>query len=96
METFLFSDSVPVEYDEVEFVWDAYLEETGALPAPPTAFTHVSIQNDIFWVILQWKIRRFLNLLYIDISYNIYTELNTTDVQIGCIHNSNSTKKLNL
>ncbi len=36
------SDSVPVEYDEVEFVWDAYLQETGSVAAPPTAFSHVS------------------------------------------------------
>ncbi|XP_023933206.1 scm-like with four MBT domains protein 1 isoform X1 [Lingula anatina] len=33
--------SIPVEYEEPEFIWEEYLEDTGASPAPPTAFKHV-------------------------------------------------------
>jgi hypothetical protein len=32
---------VPIEYDSPEFVWEEYLEETGATAAPPTSFKHV-------------------------------------------------------
>ncbi|PVD24335.1 hypothetical protein C0Q70_14815 [Pomacea canaliculata] len=34
-------DGVHVEYDESEFVWEEYLQETGASAVPPTAFKHV-------------------------------------------------------
>ncbi|XP_074645284.1 scm-like with four MBT domains protein 1 [Tubulanus polymorphus] len=34
-------DGVPIEYDEPDFVWEEYLEETGAVAAPPTSFKHV-------------------------------------------------------
>ena len=36
------SDTVPIEYDDQEFVWEDYLEETGALAAPDISFQHVS------------------------------------------------------
>ncbi|XP_021367553.1 scm-like with four MBT domains protein 1 isoform X2 [Mizuhopecten yessoensis] len=35
------ADGVPVEYAEPEFVWEEYLQETGASAVPPTAFKHV-------------------------------------------------------
>nr|KAG5708815.1 hypothetical protein BaRGS_031969 [Batillaria attramentaria] len=34
-------EGVPMEYDESEFVWEDYLQETGATAVPPTAFKHV-------------------------------------------------------
>ena len=33
---------IPVEFEEPEFLWEQYLEETGAQAAPPEAFQHVS------------------------------------------------------
>ncbi|CAH1784251.1 unnamed protein product [Owenia fusiformis] len=36
------ANGVPVEYNnDEEFVWDEYLEDTGAIAAPPTSFKHV-------------------------------------------------------
>ena len=35
-------------------------------------------------------------MLYTDISNNIYTELNTTNMQIGCVPSSNWSEKLYL
>ncbi|XP_064633870.1 scm-like with four MBT domains protein 1 isoform X2 [Lineus longissimus] len=32
---------IPVEYNSPDFVWEEYLEETGATAAPPTSFKHV-------------------------------------------------------
>ena len=36
-----------VDFDETEFVWEDYLQETGATPVPPTAFKHVRV-TEIF------------------------------------------------
>ena len=30
-----------MEYEEPEFIWDEYLEDTGATAAAPTSFRHV-------------------------------------------------------
>ncbi|XP_041347271.1 uncharacterized protein LOC121367224 [Gigantopelta aegis] len=35
-------DGIRVEYDQAEFNWENYLQETGASAVPPTAFKHVS------------------------------------------------------
>lgn len=48
------ADGVPIEYDEPEFVWEEYLEETGSSAVPPTAFKHVSHSIlYIHWCILR-------------------------------------------
>ena len=39
---------MPLDYEETEFVWEDYLQETGATPVPPTAFKHVSITCTIY------------------------------------------------
>ena len=39
---------MPMDYEETEFVWEDYLQETGATPVPPTAFKHASITCTIY------------------------------------------------
>jgi hypothetical protein len=39
--------SEPVVYEEREFVWDDYLEETKSTAAPATSFKHVSQDSNI-------------------------------------------------
>lgn len=34
-------DSISVDSEDADFVWDDYLQETGASAVPPTAFKHV-------------------------------------------------------
>ena len=36
------ADALSMDFEEAEFVWEDYLQETGATPVAPTAFKHVS------------------------------------------------------
>ena len=43
-----FSVEVDVEYEEVEFVWDDYLEDCKATAVPATSFKHVRLSLIFF------------------------------------------------
>ena len=42
------TDRMAVDVEESEFVWEDYLQETGALSVPPTAFKHVRLSVCLF------------------------------------------------